>query len=279
MPEIIEVKKEAKSTKPIRIINSTLMYILSFILLYFIQDFVTSIMASLHGAKPVMYYTSYKFSIKPSLDDASIFLVYLAGPIVCLLIGLFSLKTFNKIKMHRSLLKVLLLWFGVNGFLMFIGQFTLTLMFPEKHLSSIFSHFKLDDDYKIVVFVISVALLIFFGIKLTKYFMYLLNTKYYLKHGSKRKQYIYQVVVLPYIIGSLLCCLFYFPLINLYIVSLLALNGIVVAVTYYNAPNKKYRKLRIHRMEPITRISINALYSLTIIYIVFHLVLYRGWNL
>ena len=107
------------------------------------------------------------------------------------------------------------------------------------------------------------------GMVVTKFFVYMINTKFYLKHGSKRQQFIYQIAVLPWFVASVICSAFYLPKINPFILCILVSNGIVILVVFLFVRIKKFKRVRIYKMESITRVSLNIVYVLIIIYIIF----------
>ena len=234
MPEIIQIKKESRSIEYYRIINSSILFALSFVMIYFTQDLVCAIFGIIYKRDPLFYYFDLKFTNKIVFDKYSVIINYFSGPAACLFIGLFSLKIYDIIKRNKNLFKLFFLWTGVNGIVIFLSQLALTLLFTDSHLGFVVSYFNFNLKIQIALIFISIYLLYYLGKKVTKSFIYLMETSYYLKHGSRRKDYIKQVALLPWVFGSILCVIFYFPRITLFIGAILVSVGIVVVTVYNN---------------------------------------------
>ncbi|MFA6923041.1 MAG: hypothetical protein WC223_02200 [Bacteroidales bacterium] len=276
MSEALDIVGEPKKIIFKRVVNSGILFALSFISINFIQNLVSAIIGEFYNLSPILFFSHVKYTNKIIFNHYSIFINYLSGPFTCLIIAVLSFRFFNALKRTGGLLKVFFLWLGIIGYVMFFGQFAITLVFPERHVGSIYNFFDISITYEVISILASFSSMAVLGINISKYFMYLSHTRYYIKHSSTRQEFVMQTGILSWILGFVLCFLFYIPFHNFFIILMLIFNGIVVGVVYFFSKNKSNKSVHISRNQSFSKISVKIIYVLVIMWIIFHLTLANG---
>jgi hypothetical protein len=103
-------------------INSTLIYILTYLLTYLEFQIITLLFARIVGIRGALYYYEICFAVSTVWSTAKIIFVTAAGPIGTLLTGLLILAFFRKWRQLLSpYLRLFLLWTGFHCFNFFMG--------------------------------------------------------------------------------------------------------------------------------------------------------------
>ncbi|MDD5570486.1 MAG: hypothetical protein PHD97_04930 [Bacteroidales bacterium] len=270
MTEELDIIGEPQKIIIKRIINSGVLFALSFISINIILNIVNAVTGNFYNLSPILYFSFVKYTNKIVFNNHSIFFNYLSGPFICLIIAILSFRIFNVIKRTGGLFKVFFLWLGINGYVLFFGQFAITLVLPNRHVDSIFNFFNMGLTYEVISIIISVLCIAALGINITKYFMYLSHTRYYIKHSSTRREFTLQTCIYSWLWGGVLCFLFYIPFNNFFIIIMLIFNGVVVSVVYLFSKNKRNKSVHISKNTSISKISIKPILILIILWLVFH---------
>jgi hypothetical protein len=195
------------------LINSTAVYILSYLLSYLFYQLITMACSHLLGIHSVLYYYEIVFGVSnysPEWTKAKIGFIYLIAPFLSLLSGSFLL--FGLVKKYRlqRYHKMFLLWLGFHLMNFFFGGII---------AGSLTGHgigYAMDSVFWPMYFIY--AILSLFGILclvlLGNYFtepFLKTNPSNYWSKRENRRQYLLFSLVSPWLIGSILMFLIKFP--------------------------------------------------------------------
>jgi hypothetical protein len=106
----------------IQAINSSIMFLTTFFGLLIINQAMTSIAASAFGISNTLRFSEVNFDLyRGNWGRLNVIGTFGAGPLVCLMIGMFALIVFNRIQRSKGHLKMFALWTVLNGFNLFFG--------------------------------------------------------------------------------------------------------------------------------------------------------------
>jgi hypothetical protein len=212
-----EMNEEYNSTARKRLyyllINSTTIFILTYLLSYLLYQLITMACAYLVGIPSVLYYYEIVFDISnysPEWTGTRIGVTYLIAPFTFLIIG--SVLLFGVIKKYnlQQYHKLFLLWLGfhmINFFFsgIFVGSIT------GRGIG-----YALDVVFWPIYFIygilslIAISCLVLVGYDFTEQFLKTNPSNYWSKRKNRR-EYLLNTLVFPLLIGSYLMFLVKFP--------------------------------------------------------------------
>ena len=194
-----------------RIVNSTVAFVASYAIIYILFYFITAIYAkrNLLLVKFFFFKVEYTSDYNVWLQDPVV-KTFIAGPIACLIIGVLALVVQKFFKKRPGIMKLFLLWLGINGLNFFLTQMALL---PIKnvgkadkyasHIGVVFDYMYWQNDLvKLVFSILSLIALIIIGGLVAKPFVQITNTTKHVYKSESRFVYLFQMVFLPYLIGS-----------------------------------------------------------------------------
>jgi len=191
--------------------NSTASYILAFLLIFYINHFIKIILGGSYGYDMGFDWDIINFYIEPyEWTHDSVKLIYSAGPILILVLGLISLVAFWSLVEEPARLKTFFMWFTLHSFNFFFGGLLIGNIF-KKGVGHVFNWMYLTDTSKMLV-----ALLGFLGLLGTALIMSkpaaISANSYFNKLDDKNFPFfITAQIIVPFIIGTLLYLGYFMP--------------------------------------------------------------------
>lgn len=203
-----------------RVFHSMVIYCLAYIIVNYVNQYVGGFAASFFSFKPrVLYYGIYDLPISPSQwTKWSVLFVFASGPIVALLLGIIAFRLNELLREYNTTLKVFALWTAVHGISLF-GSYCITSSFGTDDYQLPFYYgfavvatwLHVDKVLMVPVTLIGMVLLILFGLIVIVAFLSLAYNRKVAINYKGRRQFILEVAVLPWLIGSILCTFFSLP--------------------------------------------------------------------
>ena len=163
------MKVDAELTKTnfwIIVTNSTASYILSFLLIFYINHFSKIALAISFGYDIGFDWANIMYYIEPyEWTHDSVRLIYSAGPILIAVVGLISLIAFWSLVEEPARIKTFFMWLTLHAFNFFFGGLLIGNIF-KKGVGHIFNWMYMTDTSKMIV-----ALMGFIGLLGTAYIM------------------------------------------------------------------------------------------------------------
>jgi hypothetical protein len=249
----LSFKNISKINKSFTIIslNSTFLFVLSYLLMSLILDISTSIMAvRFYYIESVLYYFGIIFSIadgNPLWTIESVTTIYFTGPFITLfLFGATFLKLFTYIKKEDSNSKLFFMWAFINALNLFFGGFFIGLI-TKRGFGYFASWNYFSVELSIFTAIVCILVLAVSGYYFTNAFMQNINN-YKIIDRNNRRLYIYSIAVIPWIAGGIIILILKTPGIRIdemLIYSCIILFLIPVLLRYKRYPDiseeiKKY---------------------------------------
>lgn len=218
--DISTLVNDTQKDRLIRVLHSTLIYCISYILVNYINQYAAGTAAYFFGFEPVIkYFGIYNLPISPNLwTKWSVLFVFATGPIVALLVGLVAYQVNFIMREYNTTIKVFALWIGVHGIAMF-GSYCITSSFGTDDYQLPFYYgfavvatwLHIAKVLMVPVTLIGMILLIIFGLLSVVAFLSLASSRKMAINYQGRRRLIFQVAILPWILGTIICVSFSLP--------------------------------------------------------------------
>ncbi|HOH91384.1 MAG: hypothetical protein WBJ48_07850 [Bacteroidales bacterium] len=202
---------QPEERKPMRIqryaayvIQSTLVFIISYIIAYFIYQFAIIFMAAHFGIDSVLYYYEVMFPIGDASNlwtPFNIIMITLAGPVISLIFGLIWYRWVMR-KVKRPAMKLFFLWLAFHSFNMFFGAFVAGVI-TNQGFGYVANWLYLGIPLKIFFSLIALGILTYLGWHSTPHILSTTNSPRRINRYN-RSYFILSQMIIPWFIGSLL---------------------------------------------------------------------------
>lgn len=190
--------------------NSTILFIISYLLVYMIYQFTVLFIAAAWRIDSVLFYYDLAFNdFSPLWNPTNIIIVTFSGPLIAIIIGFLFIRFLsNKANLGKHT-RLFFVWIGLHGFTLFLGGFASGVSFDEG-FGYVAAWLYLNMFWKILLSLTFLFLLGVIGYYTAPKF---LETSYSLtriKPENRFKFFLYQAF-LPWLIGSGLILLIKIP--------------------------------------------------------------------
>jgi len=192
-------------------INSTASYLLSFMMVFYVNHFVKVILAGTYLYDIGVEWDSIYYYIEPhEWTHDSVSLIFSSGPILIFVIGVISLIAFWSLVEEPARIKTFFMWLTLHAFNFVFGGLLIGNVF-KKGIGHVFNWMYMTDTTKMLV-----ALFGFIGLLGTAYFMAkpaaISANSYFNKLDKKNYPFfITAQIIVPFIIGTIMYLLFFLP--------------------------------------------------------------------
>ncbi len=191
--------------------NSTASFVLAYLIIFYTNQIAFVLTGGMYDYPVSIDYASYFFHIEPyEWSHDSVILIFSAGYILTMFIGLFSVLAFFYLLSDSFPIKVLFFWLIMHSAGYFFGGLMVGNLLTEG-IGHVFNWMYLTDTVKMII-----SLIGFFGLLLTALISSrlasLLSNTYFEKYSDRIAPfYITAQVLLPYVFGSILLYAYYYP--------------------------------------------------------------------
>lgn len=192
-------------------INSTASFILSYLIVFYINQMMFVMTAGMYDYPITVDYATYWFHIEPSewTHDA-VFLIFSAGYVATFIVGLLSLLAFYNLLADPMPVKILFFWLFIHSSTYFFGGLLLGNLLVQG-IGHVFNWMYLQDTAKLLL-----SLVGFFGlltVSLMSFKMIATSSNSYFSRYTERLApfFLTAQIFVPYVIGSVLIWLYYAP--------------------------------------------------------------------
>jgi hypothetical protein len=264
-------------------INSTIIYILTYLLTYMEFQIITLFFARIVGIRGYLYYYEIFYAVPTVWNVGKIVFVFAAGPFGLLLTGILILTFLRKSwRLLSPYNKLFFLWTGFHCFNFFMGGIisgTCTGM----GYGYVFSYlFNLPAFFDVIMDLITLIALFIFGYKYAEPFIGA-SPSIYWSQNENRSRYLLFTGFFSWLIGSVFLLLLKYPdhdpqyfLIVFHDIILLITMGCIVTSMLFN---KRYFPLnvKVTTTEKERKIHWEFAISTIILLIIFRLLLTRSF--
>jgi len=259
-------------------INSTVVYMLSFLFIYIIYQLATVLVAAHFDLTSTLFYYGIRW---PGPDSSlwtfdSVIAIFMAGPVISLLLGLSLLALFYIfiVKDGFASLKLFFVWSYIHAFNMFFGAFIVGVI-TEKGFGYAQDWLYLNTTDKYIISTISIFILALIGFLSTSHFLQCSLSNFIIRKDN-RILFIISQVFIPWLLGSFLILLIKIPS-NTYHESLIFVPLVFVFLPIFpNYFSFWTARIKIPPKRRELQIEKTQIVILTIVMIIFRVVLNFG---
>jgi len=263
------LNQESLKTQLLRVINSVCIFIVAFALIHMLNFLVNAFIMGLIGYTPkVNFYGIFDIpEDTASWSRKRIIASYAFGPLACLVVGLVSFRIYNLTEGYFSIIRVLALWIGVHGITQFLSNLTTSALgtnfvIPQLYYNYavIFTWSYISPVFASMFSITGLILSFLFGYFIAADWLNLSASARLVFYLKGRRRFLFQILILPTIIGGLAIIYLGYPFnINKQLSSLATLLLVIIG-TLLRSENKsiplKIYKFDVFNVIPLVPISI-----------------------
>jgi hypothetical protein len=191
-------------------LNSTLLFIIAYLVVYMLYQFTVLIVASNWKLDSVLLYYDLAFNdYSPLWSRSNIIIITLSGPLVCLISGFLFYRFFSTRQNVKGFVKLFFLWIALIGFNLFFGAWATGISF-DQGFGYVPAWLYLNVFWQIFVALIFLFILGMIGYYSVPKFLDTSKSAYRVRPENKTKFLFFQVI-LPWFIGSLVIIIVRIP--------------------------------------------------------------------
>lgn len=237
-----------------RIINSTIAYLAAFTISYVSFNIVTALFAKRYNLFYKLFFFKVDFTQNYDLwTIESVLKTFISGPVFCLLAGTIALIIQKLYRKRPGILKTFWLWLGVHYLNFFCAEMVLM---PIKNTGSqginasflgiVADYMYWGDFSKLIASIIATLFLIALGSIVSKSFIQITNSTQHVTKNENKIVYLFQTVLLPYIIGSSIALIYFSD--GSFILNLALVFCLFVVIVSIFINSLKSRMIMIYRL-------------------------------
>lgn len=255
-------------------LNSLGFFLLSYLFVYFVHQLITCCAATAFHIPTLFQYNDLRFyADSSSWNFSSVKTVFLAGPIVSLLLAISFLMIEFRFQNENGLLRLFFLWGAIHAFNLFFGAMVVGAL-TGNGIGYALNWMYVMDTGKLVIVMLASSCLIVIGALLTRMFLFTANSYFSELRNNQKQGYLRAILFYPYLTGSLLLYLLKSP-VNTTDLFLQATLLLMIFPIFMHQSHFTY--LNFYDETPHTiKINRNLMISSMIVVVVFRLTLSRG---
>jgi len=249
------------------ILNSAVLYALSFNLIFFLQELFLALGKKWLGLRAVLYHNNHDWQGEHPLTA----LAQGYGALSIFLAGILFFILFHAVKTRNQNFRLLLVWLSFQGFAQSLPQIPIAFLAPDTDTGQAFAFLNLNDFSKLAIAAGSIVLYI---VLMQQFSSYLLTFAQPgdLSTDRKRFQYLRDVAGLASLVGILLIIPFRLPPIHQIMAPVLVT---VFAMPWVMLNFRSGIRMKKSDLMPAS-FSYAAVVALVILLLIFQLILAKG---
>lgn len=185
-------------------LNSLGYFLLSYLFVYLLHQFVTCLTASVFNIPTILSYNEVSFlADKSRWTHASVQTIFLSGPIATLFCGIFFLIIAYRFHNFDGLLRLFFLWGALHAFNFFFGALIIG-SFTGQGMGFALNWMYLMDSAKLVIVILEILSMMVIGAMHTRMFLFTANSYFSELHKDQKTEFLRIQLLYPFIFGTLL---------------------------------------------------------------------------
>lgn len=279
--DVKEKELYTRKTVMVRIVNSTLFFVLTYIISLFFYQFVKASFAWWFECKPVFHYNIVEYMIDfdtwYQYGRRAIVGVFGSGAFFSLLAGGVLLFIYDIYQNKRIAFKLFVLWLSVHMLMNFFGKLVVSPLEETTGLGIVLRWYYVSQNARLVIGLITLVVIFAVGMLLRKPFLEMAPSTKLVKTLELRKKYLWQIGILPAILGSILAVGFNLPNYNYKEEDYLILVcTIALMFSCYFFTAQMHKPVRAYKNRIPQNINYWVLGAIIILFVVFNFVWEAG---
>ncbi len=208
-------KEDREKRRIFRLIafDSTVIYVLAFLFVYFVYQFITAFIAGQYYLRVILFYNEIKFltpdNSKFWYSDSAL-TVFAAGPLVSIFMAFVFIMLYRRFSNDDSVVKLFFLWGALHFINRVIGSFAIGTIFLLYGSNLIADWLYFGMEIKILLVAVSIIVLLIIG----NYSVFPIITSansFTLINSKNRGRFIKNQIFAPWLLGSSILIFLYLP--------------------------------------------------------------------
>jgi len=259
--------------KTLLILNSTVLYILAFLVTTVIHELAHAFMGMNLGSGAILHHNYVEHPLISNLTVQARVMISLAGPIMSLIQGIAVGWFFVKIR-KASYTKLFLLWTSVLGFTNFFGYLMTGPIFHLGDIGKVYGILNISLPLQIIFAVFGLLILAFVAYKLTVPFLEFSFLEEWVSNPETRSHFAFSIIILPWLIGSAVVTILYLPVVAVVSIIYPFTSGMIFIFPWKNA--KRIKSVKINKNSGLGKASYILYIVLIVAIILFKFILEKG---
>lgn len=207
-------------------INSTALYVIAFLVTTILHESFHTLFGVLFDSHPVLHHNYVEHLNEEALTTTQQTIIALAGPFMSLMQGIIAAIIFFKLE-KSDLFRLFIAWTSVLGFNNFLGYVITGPLFKVGDIGRVY--YLLDNPLylQITFALLAAVVLVKFTLMMSKPFLGFATRKEWIADGQSRKLFLFHMIILPWIFGSLIMTVLYLPIIAIISIIYPVMSGFV----------------------------------------------------
>ncbi len=191
--------------------NSTAAFVLSYLCVFYLNQLSYGLMAGMYHYPITLDYATYYFHVEPyQWTHDAVFLIFSSGYVLTFIVGILALLAFYSLLPDPIPVKIFFFWFAMHAGNFVFGGLLLGNLLTEG-IGHVFNWMYMKDTVKMIISLIGFLGLLGMGLFSAR--MVAMASNVYFEKFNERIApfYITAQVIVPYLIGSVLMFVYFFP--------------------------------------------------------------------
>ena len=214
-------------------VNSIILYVIAFLFTTMVHESFHALFGVLFGSQPVLHHNYVDHLSRESVTTIQSITITVAGPFISLIQGIIAAIIFFKMKKY-NLLQLLIAWISILGFNNFLGYVMTGPIFKVGDIGKAYAILDVPIYLQITFAIIAAIALVIITLKMSRPFLRFATQQEWLQTGHNRKKFLFHLLILPWVFGSLIMTGLYLPIIAIISIIYPVMSGFVFIGPWQN---------------------------------------------
>ncbi len=254
-------------------INSTTLYVTAFLVTTILHESFHTIFGVLFDSHPILHHNYVEHLDGEALTTTQNIAIALAGPLMSLMQGIIAATVFFKMKKY-GLLQMFIAWVSILGFNNFLGYLLTGPLFKVGDIGRVYYMLDTSLYLQIILALLAAVILVKITLMMSKPFLGFATRHEWILNGHSRRKFLFHIIILPWIFGSLIMTVFYLPVIAIISIIYPVMSGFVFIGPWQNGERITNVDLSVSTANE--KISLKYVSILIVLALIFKFVLQPG---
>jgi hypothetical protein len=197
-------------------LNSTFIFLFSYVLVFFIVNLASALTAYAFNIPTILYYYNIEFVIKGvGWSPDAVKVVYSTAPLVALLLAVFMLIVYNKVTEETGILKLVILWMALQALAFSFGEIMMGALF-SRGFGYVLMYLYINDTFLMLITVFAMITMAVLGVVFSRMLIISANIYFNDLPTFYIRKYLASQFLIPFLLGNAVIVALKMPRITAY---------------------------------------------------------------
>lgn len=254
-------------------VNSTALYVTAFLVTTMLHESFHALFGVLFDSHPVLHHNYVEHLNSETITTSQNIAIALSGPLFSLMQGIIAAGIFFKMKKY-DLPQLFIAWVSILGFNNFLGYLLTGPLFKVGDIGRVYLILGAPLYLQIIGSLIAAVVLVKITLMMSRPLLGFATHQEWLQDGRSRRKFLFHIIILPWIFGSLIMTVLYLPIIAIISIIYPVMSGFVFIGPWQNG--ERITDVTASRSTGNEKISFYYISILILLSVIFKLVLQPG---